>query len=102
MSDTISSTYTLLRDQNFRHFILSRTANGMGIHMLTVVVGWHVYELTKDPLDLGYIGLAQFAPHFVFFLLEGLAADGFDGRFTLAVWHAIHLIAVALLMVCLL
>jgi MFS family permease len=99
MNEQPTATSALLRDRNFLYFILSRTANGMGIHILTVAVGWHVYELTKDPLDLGYIGLAQFAPHFVFFLAAGMAADRLDRRMILAVCNVVHLIAVALLMV---
>ncbi|MDG2284833.1 MAG: MFS transporter [Alphaproteobacteria bacterium] len=99
MTEQPRATSALLRDRNFLHFILSRTANGMGIHILTVAVGWHVYELTKDPLDLGYIGLAQFAPHFVFFLAAGMAADRLDRRMILAICNIVHLIAVALLMV---
>ncbi|MDE0809861.1 MAG: MFS transporter [Alphaproteobacteria bacterium] len=98
MTEQRSSTAELLRDRNFLAFILSRTANGMGIHILTVAVGWHVYQLTKDPLDLGYIGLAQFAPHFVFFLAAGMAADRLDRRAILAICNIVHLIAVALLM----
>jgi hypothetical protein len=30
--------------------------------MLGVAVGWQVYAITRDPLDLGLIGLAQFLP----------------------------------------
>ena len=30
--------------------------------MQTVAVGWHVYEITRKPLDLGLVGLAQFLP----------------------------------------
>ena len=41
----------------------------------SVAVGWQVYEITKRPLDLGYVGLAQFLPGFVLFLFAGHAAD---------------------------
>ena len=97
MSDQPTPAPSILRDRNFLFFILSRTANGMGIHILTVAVGWHVYQLTKDPLDLGYIGLAQFAPHFVFFLAAGMAADRLDRRAILGVCNIVHLVAVGLL-----
>ncbi len=48
--------------------------------MQSVAVGWQVYEITKRPIDLGYVGLAQFAPGFVLFLFAGHAADLFDRR----------------------
>jgi MFS family permease len=97
MSDPSTDAGAILRDRNFLLFILSRTGNGMGIHILTVAVAWHVYELTKDPLDLGYIGLAQFAPHFALFLVAGMAADRLDRRGILAVCNLVHLVVVALL-----
>jgi MFS family permease len=39
-----------------------------------------VYEITKRPLDLGYVGLAQFLPGFALFLFAGHAADLYDRR----------------------
>jgi MFS family permease len=48
--------------------------------MQSVAVGWQVYEITKSPLDLGYVGLAQFAPPFILFLFAGHAVDRFDRR----------------------
>ena len=32
------------------------------LEMQSVAVGWQVYEITRRPLDLGLIGLAQFLP----------------------------------------
>ena len=57
-SDT--SLNYLLRNRDFLFFIIGRFSNVVGVQILTVAVGWHVYQLTGDPLDLGYIGLAQF------------------------------------------
>src|SRR5260370_30576200 len=48
--------------------------------MLSVAVGWQVYEITHRALDLGYVGLAQFLPGLVLFLVAGHAADLFDRR----------------------
>src|SRR5271166_3345845 len=48
--------------------------------MQSVAVGWQVYELTKRPLDLGYVGLAQFLPTILLFLVAGHAADRFSRR----------------------
>ena len=48
--------------------------------MQAVAVGWQVYEITKRPLDLGLVGLAQFLPGIVLFLLAGHVADVFDRR----------------------
>src|ERR1700731_4602658 len=50
------------------------------LEMQSVAVGWQVYEITKRPLDLGLIGLAQFLPGMLLFLVSGHVADRFDRR----------------------
>ena len=41
----------------------------------TVAVGWQVYDLTRDPFDLGLVGLVQFVPALLLVLVTGAAAD---------------------------
>ncbi len=43
--------------------------------MIAVAVGWQIYALTHRPLDLGLVGLAQFAPGVALFLVAGHTAD---------------------------
>jgi MFS family permease len=43
--------------------------------MISVAVGWQIYALTHRPLDLGLVGLAQFAPGVALFLIAGHTAD---------------------------
>ena len=43
--------------------------------MQSVAVAWQVYSLTNRPLDLGLVGLAQFLPGIVLFLVAGHTAD---------------------------
>jgi len=43
--------------------------------MISVAVGWQIYALTHRPLDLGLVGLAQFAPGVALFLVAGHTAD---------------------------
>src|ERR1700740_2928151 len=50
------------------------------LEMQSVAVGWQVYEITKRPLDLGLVGLAQFLPGILLFLVTGHAADRFNRR----------------------
>jgi MFS family permease len=73
---------------NFVRYTLSLLFIVVGREMLSVAVGWQVYEITRRPLDLGYVGLAQFAPGFVLFLFAGHAADLFDRRQLLAWCYA--------------
>ena len=61
-------------------FQLARFFTVLATEMQSVAVGWQVYELTKRPLDLGYVGLAQFLPTILLFLVAGHAADRFNRR----------------------
>src|ERR1700738_2559580 len=63
-----------VRFQGARFFIV------ITLEMQSVAVGWQVYEITKRPLDLGLIGLAQFLPGMLLFLVSGHVADRFDRR----------------------
>jgi hypothetical protein len=48
--------------------------------MQTVAVAWQMYDLTRDPLDLGLVGLTQFVPAVLFVLVAGHIADRYDRR----------------------
>lgn len=63
--------------RDFVLFWTYRFLNMAAIEMLITTVGWQVYRTTGSELDLGLIGLAQFAPFAVLFPFTGLAADRF-------------------------
>ena len=46
--------------------------------MAGVAVGWHIYDLTGNPFDLGLVGLVQFIPSLLLVLYVGHAADRYD------------------------
>lgn len=64
--------------QTARFFIVA------ALEMQSVAVGWQVYDITRKALDLGLVGLAQFLPGIVLFLVAGHAADRFNRRKVLA------------------
>jgi MFS family permease len=78
-----------LRRPDFRRYQTARVASLVGTQMQGVAVGWQVYSLTGRPLDLGWVGLAQFLPALILWPLTGLAADRFDRRALLASCHAL-------------
>lgn len=87
----------LLRNRDLLLFLTGRIANTMAVQALTVAVGWHVYQASHDPVDLGLVGLAQFAPALALFLVSGWASDRFDRRTILVACNAVHVVAVGLL-----
>ncbi|HYG20898.1 MAG TPA: MFS transporter, partial [Ohtaekwangia sp.] len=54
--------YAALQIRDYRYFISARFCITLAIHIQAVVVAWQVYEITKDPLSLGLIGLAEAIP----------------------------------------
>ncbi|MCY1401845.1 Enterobactin exporter EntS [compost metagenome] len=75
------SQATLLRHHRpFLAFWFARVCTASGFQMITVAIGWHIYELTGNVLDLGLVGLVEFLPRVLFMLHTGHVADRFDRR----------------------
>ncbi|HEY3927116.1 MAG TPA: MFS transporter [Candidatus Koribacter sp.] len=75
------------RSPSFRYFQLARFLVVSAMEMQSVAVGWQVYEITRRPLDLGLVGLAQFLPGILLFLLAGHTADRFPRQRIVAVCY---------------
>ncbi|MFN8594266.1 MAG: MFS transporter [Thermomicrobiales bacterium] len=70
----------------FRDFRLLWTAeflSQIGTQVQRVAVAWQVFEMTRDPFQLGLLGLARFIPLLVFGLVGGVIADRYERRRTL-------------------
>ena len=67
--------YASLRIPDFRWFIVSLLTMNVATQLQAVVVSWQVYALTRDPLSLGLIGLAEALPFIGFALPAGHVAD---------------------------
>jgi MFS family permease len=89
---------TLLRHHRpFLAFWFARIFTASGFQMLTVAIGWNLYQLTGNVLDLGLVGLVQFIPRVIFMLHTGHVADRYDRRKVSAICQAAQaLIALAL------
>ncbi|MFZ3265815.1 MAG: MFS transporter [Terriglobales bacterium] len=83
---------------NFVSYTFARFFIVLALEMQSVAVAWKVYEITHRPLDLGYVGLAQFLPGFALFLFAGHAADLFDRRRLLMACYAGYALCSALLL----
>ena len=80
-------------------FQIARFLIVAAVEMQAVAVGWQVYEITKRPLDLGFVGLAQFLPAIVLFPISGHASDRYDRRKVLSICYAGFAVCFALLLV---
>ena len=82
----------------FLLFQIARFLIVSAVEMQAVAVGWQVYEITKRPLDLGYVGLAQFLPGILLFPISGHASDRFERRNVLSACYAGYALCFALLL----
>lgn len=73
-------SYASFRYRNFRWYIASLLTMTLGTQVQALVVGWQVYEQTKDPLSLGLVGLAEALPFIGVALYAGHVADRLDRR----------------------
>lgn len=90
-------TGSLIANRPFVLFWLARVGATVALQMQAVAMGWQIYDLTNDPLDLGLVGLAQFLPALLLFLATGHAADRFDRRTVIRICQTIEALAVAFL-----
>ncbi|HVX65950.1 MAG TPA: MFS transporter, partial [Bryobacteraceae bacterium] len=88
MQETASSGRIAFRYANFRYFVTARLVTVGVSEMQAVAVAWQVYALTHRAFDLGLVGLAQFLPGIVLFLVSGHAADRIPRRRILLVCFA--------------
>ncbi|HXA51029.1 MAG TPA: MFS transporter [Candidatus Acidoferrum sp.] len=65
---------------SFRNYMTARALVTVASEMQAVAVGWQIYSITHKALDLGLVGLAQFLPGVLLFLLAGHTADRFPRR----------------------
>ncbi|RYE83313.1 MAG: MFS transporter, partial [Hyphomicrobiales bacterium] len=70
----------VLRLPAFRHFLFSRALSSIAFQGSAVAIGWLVYDRTRNPFDLGLVGLFQFLPMLILTLVAGQVADQFDRR----------------------
>lgn len=83
----MSTSVHPFRIGNFRAYWLSRLSGTIAQTALAIVIGWQVYGLARETMDirqaaflLGMIGAAQFVPLFLLTPVTGLVADSVDRR----------------------
>lgn len=76
--------YAAFRHRSFLSYWAARFLTTFATMIVSVAVGWQVYDLTRDPLDLGLVGIVQFLPSLLLVLVTGVVADRFGRRLIMA------------------
>ena len=92
------------RIANFRAYWLSRFAGTIAVSSMSIVIGWQVYNVARETMDvrqaaflLGMIGFAQFVPLFLLTPVVGLVADSVDRRWIVRVTTTLLLVTAGVL-----
>lgn len=81
----------------FLPFLLARLCAVYAMQIQAIVVAWQVYEITRVPMSLAYVGLAQFIPMLLLLPYAGDVIDRFNRRTILAISWLICTVCSALL-----
>ncbi|MGH7711151.1 MAG: MFS transporter, partial [Gemmatimonadaceae bacterium] len=88
-------SYAAFRFPNFSRFIVSLLAMTVGAQVQAIVVSWQIYQVTRDPLALGLVGLAEVIPYISVALVAGHVVDRGNRR-RISLWSLGVLLAAAL------
>lgn len=72
--------YAVLRNRDFVLYLVGRFVGSFAQQALAVTVGWEIYERTRSKLDLGFVGLVQMVPMFLFIFPAGHLADNYNRK----------------------
>src|SRR5262245_66667573 len=78
--DVPENPYAVLRNRDFLLYLVGRLVASFGQQMLTVAVGWELYERTHSALALGLVGLTQMIQMMLCTLPAGHVADNYERK----------------------
>lgn len=82
-----------LQFPDYRLYLISRFIATLGGRILAVAIGWELYERTRDPLVLGFVGLVQVIPALLFSLPAGQIADRYNRKTLVLLTSLLNIIA---------
>ncbi len=83
------AAYAAFRTRDYRFLLAGNILWVLGAQMLSIVVGWDLYQATHSPLALGNVGLVQVVPVLVLTFWPGHVADRYDRRRTLMIAQSV-------------
>ncbi|MBT0552550.1 MFS transporter [Riemerella anatipestifer] len=86
-----------LKNIEFRHLLFGRFFLILAFRMLATLLGWWVYQLTKDPLSIGFIGLSEVIPAVSTALYAGYVIDMNEKKRMLLICNYIYVLLISAL-----
>ena len=95
---TPTDRFAAFRHLSYRRYFISRFGAAFGAQVLSVSVGWQIYEVTRDPVYLGWIGLVQFLPALLLVVVTGVTADRVGRRLVMGTAIGLELVCAVLIL----
>ena len=89
----------ILKNTEFRNLLSGRFILIFAFRMLATLLGWWVYQLTKDPLSIGLIGLSEVLPAVSTALYAGHVIDMNEKKKLLLICNYTYVVLISLLLV---
>ena len=70
-------------EKPFIRFLVARICLSLASTVLSVTIGWHLYQATGDPFDLALVGLMQILPIMLLFIASGWVVDHYSRKHVL-------------------
>jgi len=77
----MQNRFAAFRHSSFTRYFGARFLTAFAIQIVSVAVGWQIYDLTQNAALLGAIGLVQFLPALMLVVVTGMASDKLGRRF---------------------
>jgi len=91
-------TFAAIKIPEFKYLLLARFTFTMGLRMMTALIIWWIFRLTKDYLAIGLVELAEFIPAFALALYAGHVIDISEKKWMLQRGMLFYLLCASLLL----
>src|SRR5690554_1442094 len=98
-ASALEDRYAAFRHTSFTRFWAARVLATTATQIVSVAVGWQIYDLTRNPFDLGLVGIIQFMPALMLVLVTGAVADRVGRRLVMGLSILLEGLCVAVLLV---
>ena len=95
---TTGDRFAAFRHVSYARFFFARFLAAFAIQIVSVSVGWPMYDETRSTIYLGLIGLFQFLPALLLMLVTGSVADRYNRRAIAAVCLVVGTLCTAALL----
>ena len=67
-------------EATFQKYWVARFLSAFCVEVINVSLAWKIYDITENPLFLGFVGLTQFVPLILLGLISGYVSDKYNRK----------------------